>query len=68
MWKSGDTVGGAGTTYNPSKKATHAVIFMHGLGDTCAGWASGMKGLFDRNDNIHQGTKFPRTTFLCVQI
>jgi len=45
MWKAGDTVGGKGAVFTPSKKATHAVIFMHGLGDTCDGWASTLGGL-----------------------
>ena len=44
MWKAGDTVGGKGAVYIPSKKAAHAVIFMHGLGDTCDGWAATLQG------------------------
>ena len=44
MWQSGDTLGGKGAVYNPSEKATHAVIWMHGLGDTCDGWATAMQG------------------------
>lgn len=42
----GDTVGGAGCTLNPVKgKATHAVIWLHGMGDTCEAWSDAMKGL-----------------------
>lgn len=52
----GDTVGGAGYTLNPVKgNATHAVIWLHGLGDTCEGWSDAMKGFF------------PMTTNLCIK-
>ena len=46
LWQLGDTVGGAGRIINPeSGKATHAVIWLHGLGDQNDGWATAMKGL-----------------------
>ena len=42
----GDTVGGAGRTINPaSGQATHAVIWLHGLGDTADGWVETISGL-----------------------
>ena len=44
----GDTVGGAGCTINPTNggKATHAVIWMHGVGDTCEAWSYTLRGFF----------------------
>ncbi|CAN0546768.1 unnamed protein product [Ectocarpus sp. 12 AP-2014] len=43
---SGDTLGGSGITLVPKDGAyTNVVVWLHGLGDTAAGWASMMPQL-----------------------
>lgn len=45
-----DGIGGRGITHIPSSgQYANVVVWMHGLGDTADGWASGMPGLGVRN-------------------